>query len=86
MPDKLKWVGVCAYDDVVEHCGPAAVQHLQTFMGPLLSGFLAERLSLYIFLATVAFSVATYCCRGGVDGGGASAQHAAGGKIPVMLV
>ena len=33
---ELVWAAVCAYDDVIEHCGPAAVQHLQTFMGPLL--------------------------------------------------
>jgi hypothetical protein len=22
VPDVLKWAGICAYDDVLEHCGP----------------------------------------------------------------
>ncbi len=38
MPVELRWVAVCAYDDVVEHCGPqAAQQHLPAFVGPLLN-------------------------------------------------
>ena len=38
MPVEIRWVAVCAYDDVIEHCGPqAAAQHLQTFVPPLLS-------------------------------------------------
>ena len=35
-PPELKWAGICAYDDVIEHCGAGAVQHLQTCMMPML--------------------------------------------------
>lgn len=38
MPAELRWIAVCAYDDLIEHCGPqAAQQHLSAFVGPLLS-------------------------------------------------
>lgn len=33
---ELRWAGICAYDDVIEHCGPAAASHLQTCMMPML--------------------------------------------------
>jgi hypothetical protein len=36
IPPELKWAGICAYDDVIEHCGPGAGQHLDTCMIPML--------------------------------------------------
>jgi importin-5 len=35
-PPELRWAAVCAYDDVIEHCGPNAAAHLEYCMMPML--------------------------------------------------
>ena len=35
-PFELQWAAICAYDDVIEHCGAGAANHLNTCMVPML--------------------------------------------------